>query len=115
MIEDDARLHQSKLFNEYLKWRETGHDITYQQWLEICLVVERDNAKWMNDQWKLWQKNIMNEIMRLCVVDDRDELADSELTSERRVYLKLAHIKELVKKYAASYWQNVDFDLGVEP
>lgn len=42
---------------EYEKWRETGHDITYEQWLEIALEVERRNHMWMIEQWKKWQQN----------------------------------------------------------
>ena len=53
-IEQELIMDQSrKLYAEYEKWKETGHDISYRDWLEIVLTVERDNYTWMIKQY-MW-------------------------------------------------------------
>lgn len=37
---------------KFEKWRETGHDITYEQWLEIKLAVEIENHAYMIEVYR---------------------------------------------------------------
>ncbi|MBZ0292496.1 MAG: hypothetical protein K8L99_07995 [Anaerolineae bacterium] len=50
------------LRERYEKWRETGHDITYEQWLEINLEVEINNHNWMMDEWRKAIRAIRDEL-----------------------------------------------------
>ena len=58
LIMDQSR----KLYAEYEKWKETGHDISYRDWLEIVLTVERENHAWMIKQYMWLVSNLRSKI-----------------------------------------------------
>lgn len=49
-----TNIHQfrEEMKQKFETWRETGHDITYEQWLEICLSVEIENRLFLIREYR---------------------------------------------------------------
>lgn len=49
-----TNIHQfrEELKQKFEEWRKTGHDITYEQWLEIKLAVEIENCDYMIEVYR---------------------------------------------------------------
>lgn len=88
-----------EIYAEYQKWLPKGHEISYVEWLEINLSVERDNHTFMIDEYKK------------VLAHERESLANArnEIDIRGRFLHKVVDIRtELVDTRSNSWLDSID-------